>query len=263
MASNPHYEKEDYELNNEEDSSHHEQVSPERIFQIMRSRSLNMDSIKKLRTQSLGSEHIDVEIDDEEKIFEDDVRKELFDSIPEYPHSEDFQRVIITESSDPIDHDTILACRTLKKMIELREKWMSCHPYPPQDLDSDIKKSTMSLAGLDISAHGGNQSDAGSVKRKFSDLDPSTFRRRMPPEYNIFDAPLPPSTDKYRYEFQAGLIHIHHAAASASGSSQSIKSEPNKIASIFPVYTFDEFVRDFTTVNLSLTCVLLPLTNLI
>lgn len=248
MASNPHYEKADYSLHLEEDENHHEHVSPERIFQIMRSRSLNMDSSKKIRTQSMESENIGIEIDNEEKIIENDVRKELFEAIPEYPHSEDFQRVIITESTDPIDHDTILACRTLKKIIELREKWISCHPYPPQDLDTDIKKSTVSLAALDLSAHSNFSESGSSTKRKFSDLDLSTFRRRMPPEYNIFDGPLPPSTDKYSYDFQKGLIHIQYA-----GSHHPIEHEPNKIPSIFSVYSFEEFVRDFTAVSQALS----------
>jgi hypothetical protein len=44
-----------------------------------------------------------------------DVRIDLFESIPDpYPHSEDFQRVIITGTKDPVDHDTSHACTSLK-----------------------------------------------------------------------------------------------------------------------------------------------------
>ena len=41
-----------------------------------------------------------------------DPRSGLFGSIPEYPHSSDFQRVVITESGKS-DDDTIYACSEL------------------------------------------------------------------------------------------------------------------------------------------------------
>lgn len=53
-------------------------------------------------------------INDEDVLMGSDLRSGLFGSIPEYPHSSDFQRVIITESTDPVDRDTIEACRELK-----------------------------------------------------------------------------------------------------------------------------------------------------
>lgn len=37
--------------------------------------------------------------------------------------------------------------------MKLREKWLAAHPFPPQDLDTDIKRST-SLISLNSSSHG-------------------------------------------------------------------------------------------------------------
>lgn len=47
-------------------------------------------------------------------------------------------------------------------------------------------------------------------RRKYSDLDPSTFRRRMPPKYEVFDTPIPADTDMYTYDFQKGLITVQY-----------------------------------------------------
>jgi hypothetical protein len=52
-----------------------------------------------------GSEYHDVE---------EDPRAGLFEDIPEYPHSSEFQRVIITETAeDSVNMDTIEACKAL------------------------------------------------------------------------------------------------------------------------------------------------------
>jgi hypothetical protein len=65
-----------------------------------------------------------------------DVRDELFEAIPEpFYQVTDFQRVLITETRDDfLDNDTKLACEGLQACMDIREKWISEHPFPPQDL---------------------------------------------------------------------------------------------------------------------------------
>jgi hypothetical protein len=74
-----------------------------------------------------------------------DVRKELFEAIPEpYYESAEFRRVMIsTIKEDIIDIDTREACKSLDKCMKIREKWMSIHPFPPQDIPSSFADEDM------------------------------------------------------------------------------------------------------------------------
>mmetsp|Transcript_5524 Transcript_5524/g.5678 ORF Transcript_5524/g.5678 Transcript_5524/m.5678 type:complete len:192 (+) Transcript_5524:99-674(+) len=70
----------------------------------------------------------------------DDVRSRLFETIPlpsKLFNLDSFQRVRITDpEEEEIDKDTVDACLRLKTCMKLREKWISGHPYPPQDIRS-------------------------------------------------------------------------------------------------------------------------------
>jgi hypothetical protein len=86
--------------------------------------------------------------DDSDKkpfIHSPDVRKELFEAIPEpYYESAEFRRVMIsTIKEDIIDIDTREACKSLDKCMKIREKWMSIHPFPPQDIPSSFADEDM------------------------------------------------------------------------------------------------------------------------
>jgi hypothetical protein len=51
-------------------------------------------------------------------------------------------RVRITDpEEEEIDKDTVDACLRLKNCMKLREKWISGHPYPPQDIRSTFLPS--------------------------------------------------------------------------------------------------------------------------
>jgi len=61
--------------------------------------------------------------DGQENTEEHDVEvADLFESIPEpYPHSQDFRRLIITETNEPVGEEVKQSCNILKKCLFLRE----------------------------------------------------------------------------------------------------------------------------------------------
>lgn len=180
-------------------------------------------------SDSLTMIHLDSPEEREKIISEDindiDVRKELFDSIREYPHSTDFQRVIITETNDPIERDTIEASYNLKKCYDLREKWIRLHPYPPQDIHSELSSNISILSK--ISDH--------------TSLDPAAiYRRRQPPAYDIFqENPIIPSniSGNYEYNMENGVLGIYNITNI---------QEKQKVVDVL---SFDEFIQDFTTIR--------------
>lgn len=110
--------------------------------------------------------------------------------------------------------------------MNIREKYLSLHPFPPQDIDAECKMSqSASLESIG-----------------------STFRRRQPPEYDIFKHSLPPATTKYRYEFIDGLMRIFHNDDDETNEQVNNKRE-NMVDSVFPVYSFEEFVKDYNFVS--------------
>ena len=67
-----------------------------------------------------------------------DVRELLFDDIPlPYFVPTQYQRIQI-EELESVDDDSSDACRKLKRCLNLRDKWISRHPVPPQDLVRDF-----------------------------------------------------------------------------------------------------------------------------
>ena len=59
--------------------------------------------------------------------------RDLFPDYPEQflPEMQDFQRVIILNTPEPVDSDTLAACRQLRKAMKLRSKWMGV-PLDPE-----------------------------------------------------------------------------------------------------------------------------------
>ena len=74
-----------------------------------------------------------------------DVREELFEAIPEpITRPQLYQKVVITETGEEVDQDTLLACKQLKECLNLRKKWLGAHPPAPQNVSKsfdDIEKS--------------------------------------------------------------------------------------------------------------------------
>jgi hypothetical protein len=109
----------------------------------------------------------------------DEVRKHLFDAMPApYPHSNDYQKVTITELGDFADRDTINACKSLKRCMEMRQKYLAAHNF------SSATKPT--------------------IQRSLTD----NCSRRPQPEYDVFSRPLPPATNEYQIGWRNGVFSV-------------------------------------------------------
>eukprot|EP01041_Mallomonas_annulata_P010521 gene10521-21946_t len=185
-----------------------------------------------------------------------DIRLTLFEAAEPYPHPKDFQRVVITETGDALDDDTVLACKSIKKCLNLRNKWISSHPCPPQDhIYVDVKD-----------------------KVELSHLERKQFRRRSECEYDIFRRPVPVSTNKFRFEMHRGVMCIYDTlietttatsmdSDTGNPSNATICDNDSELAvsqvstpiittststppvNVFPVPPFEEFVEDFVFVS--------------
>lgn len=119
-------------------------------------------------------------------------------------------------------------------MVKLREKWISAHPVPPQDLTKFPDRSPTELEQFD------------------------EFRRRPEPPYDVFSEPLPGATSEYRLVKIGGIIYVfpnnNGSQKSSSlihqseGDAQSPVEERPK-DSLYPVGSFQEFVDDFHFVS--------------
>jgi hypothetical protein len=177
-----------------------------------------------------------------------DVREELFDAIPEpFYQVTDFQRVIITETQDDFsDPDTKVACDGLKTCMNLRDKWISEHPFPPQDL-SGFQGEAPLISG-----------STTPVRRASERKDPHEFRRRANCPYSIFDQPLPQfdHTDRYKCKLFRGVMSVIRIDKPDPDNDDGTDSEKPEVEdwtkSVHSVRTFDEFVTDFQKVYFSL-----------
>jgi hypothetical protein len=123
-----------------------------------------------------------------------DVREALFESIPEpYPHTINFQKVIITDADDAVDQDTIFVCKSIKECLTLREKYISKHPIPPQDLDDLVPDNPIS---------------SPSLMRSITRNSTNDYRRRHAPNYDVFTCPLPPSTKNLKFSLVKGIVSV-------------------------------------------------------
>jgi hypothetical protein len=247
------------------------------------------------------------EEDDQEDTVTKDLRKALFESIPEpYAHSTNFQRVTISDAGEEMDGDTKSALAKLKNCLALRDKWINAHPFPPQDVARTFSTTSEPSSperpqrkGTASSLGGGGGSGAGSVTGE--------YRRRLPPTYDVFNAPLPHTIHHLRYKMIDGVVRVQvmpNQGESGSGGSshvgmslnsdsreevglsegmagmnvssnganstetaaesselaaaariaESIKKQEDEnidwSKSMFPVFTFKEFVDDYITVRM-------------
>lgn len=111
-----------------------------------------------------------------------DMRKELFVREPMFERNTAFQRVNITELEEREDDDTVSACQSLKKALELRQKWIVPRveyqeEIPPRD---DVYQSE----------------------------EVSRFGARPEPWYDPLYHPVPESAPHLRYEMVNGVIQV-------------------------------------------------------
>lgn len=166
----------------------------------------------------LGEESDNVELDGEATVGTEkteDYRKHLFEAIPApYPHPTEYQRVIITEIEEDVDRDTKTACATLKRCLDLREKYMREHRI--EEGPAKVKKET------------------GSPR-----VQNTQFRRRAEPEYNVFDRQLPARSEEYTPVWSGGVCRVFRRGEEGG--------DP-----ILGVIPFDEFIVDYNYVRQSI-----------
>lgn len=239
---------------------------------LMKQRTLKrISNMNRERSASNLNVDSDDEDDDPSKESEPfihlpDVRKELFEAIPEpYYESTEFRRVIITNLKETSgDSDSKEACKLLQKCMKIREKWISAHPFPPQDIPDSFYEY---------------QSPSSPSKRKGIALAGDEFRRRSVPPYEVFEFPVPQGTTDLEYKMVNGVVLVRKIQEQKSesqkakvdlfiassddydpileesdyrvASREALKVDPNKEwnSSIFPVGTFDEFIHDFLHVR--------------
>jgi len=188
-------------------------ISTERVPSIDAGYVAN--SPKKFMYSFLGEDNPDLNTSRASTMSNEDIRDELFESIPEpYEYSKDFRRVIITEIDEEVDEDTKRARINLKKCLDLREKYISQHPPAPQDqvTEFDIVENQPPL-------------------RYTTDK----FRRRKDPPYNVFSRPMIEKDTTKKYKMLNGVIII----------SNDDETESN----LFPVSSFQDYANDFKVLH--------------
>ena len=150
-----------------------------------------------------------------------DARDHLFEAIPDpYPHSTKFQRVIISESGEDVDTDTLKSCKVLDTCMGLREKWLA-------DCSPPLRMTTSAVDGVEKSPVCALQDGERG------------FRRRPHISYNVFDRKVPESSDDYSYMMVRGVFEVRRigSVADLDGADCIARS-------------FEDFISDFTTVSL-------------
>ena len=175
---------------------------------------------------------------------ERDVRDSLFADIPQpYTYSTDFQRVIVTETADPADPETKIAVAMIKTAISLRSKFVCHHPPPPQDdpLRADSAPSTP-MAGPPVKAH------------------PDDYRRRPVPRYDVFGKAVPQFVCDMTFAMRNGVFEIFPSGEQEragdgegeqkhSSAGQLLQHSIRSATNIFPVPSFEEFLKDYMTLR--------------
>ena len=188
--------------------------------------SLHNQSSSLLATVTDVSSDEDEMEDSDEEVQNENVQTAFFQSLAaSYAISTDFQRVLISKTGDSVDPDTTVACTILHKCMKIREKWLGAHPGPPQDKE---EAEHLPLG----SPRGGGK--GGSMYRRRADL-----------KYDVFGEELPSSvSDKCEAHMSNGVMTIVplNTATTTEESSASTTS-------LYPVYSFDEYVQDFNTVK--------------
>ncbi|KAJ1428056.1 hypothetical protein B484DRAFT_450050 [Ochromonadaceae sp. CCMP2298] len=176
-----------------------------------------------------------------------DLRTALFESIPEpYPHTLQFQRVLITTTSEEeADPDTRSACRGLRECLAIRRKWIGAHPPPPQDADSHFPPEPDS-----------------PIRPGRKNSDPKNYRRRLPPKYDIFEQPLPAAASRdLLFNMVGGVMMVTTALGSPEcgkvAGETGVEGVDEKGAGVgagegstlFPVFSYAEFVADYFVIR--------------
>lgn len=267
----------------------------ERILQAKRERSgSNLSALDRVADRTPRVAIAELALDDDNSDDDDDdgeeggdganndLRKALFEAIPEpYPHTLNYQRVIISDAGDPLDPDTRDACKKLKQCMAIREKWIGAHPFPPQDIVKDSPSQHLpDITSPERPVRNGSKKIKGDVD----------YRRRLPPTYEIFDVPLPPTIGHLRFKMVAGVVWVQSVAPTppvtndsqgdfavglsittessteipghgqaATGQSKSVFEEEGSgepgvevidwSTSLYPVPSFKEYVQDYTFVS--------------
>lgn len=176
-----------------------------------------------------------------------DVREELFQIHDAYPHSTDFQRVIITEAngthvedcfvifliliilhvmfSDALDEEEIRSCKVLKRCVELREKYIAQHPSPPQDVIPNKELRVVAAP---------------------SPIKKNEYRRRQDPEYDVFSRRVPDRLESLEYVMVNGVMKVSDVLG--EGMVRPIPGQA-PASERFSVPSFSEFVVDFDYVR--------------
>lgn len=158
------------------------------IKTVARSRGPSLHSLadfRELERKNSGDFKI---LTHESDLKDDSDLQNLFSApLEAYPHSTDYQRVIITETGESIDRDTISACKSIKKCKELREKYIQAH----------------NLASAQRPA----------LQRSLTD----NFSRRPQPEYDIFSRSLPNSTNDFTLSWINGVFNVKKLTPNENG----------------------------------------------
>jgi hypothetical protein len=154
---------------------------------------------------------------------------DMFTSIPLPQHlSSDFQRVTISNASESVDPDTIIACKTLLKCMKLREKWQAGY-LPVTNLPSEveiIRPTKISMSSF---------------------RDGSNYWRRPEPIYDLFNKSIPPGTKQFSYEMINGVTHVYLKNTTATSATDPSSSSNRQ--QLFTALSFEQFVNDFITVS--------------
>lgn len=236
-------------------------------------RSSRVDKLSKEVIDDLGEDYDEDDDEDDKDGSRNDLRKALFESIPEpYPHTTNYSRVCISDPGDPVDFDTKDACAKLKMCMDVRNKWIGAHPYPPQDLENAFPSEP--------------SSPERPVTRKGK--PELNFRRRDPPTYEVFGTPLPHSLHNLHFKMVKGVVMVQNTNAAedllqaspvglvlTSDEMESTvqaldrslnlsQDEQDKVKypglaedsdgldwskSVYPVYDYKEYVKDYYSVS--------------
>jgi hypothetical protein len=135
---------------------------------------------------------------------------------------EEYQRIIITETSEDTEEDTIYSCQTLHKCMSLRKKWIS-------DLDA---VTVTNKEGLLLPP-----ALACIVEEEMNDLPPVSYQNILHREPSV-------ATKAYTSHMVEGVTHVFDVTSAQR---------------IFAVPSFSDFVKDYLTVSPSLPRLSLPL----
>ena len=130
-------------------------------------------------------------------------------------------------NKDDIDEDAMHSCKILRKCMDIRHKYISAHPIPPQDMTPAVETLSLTTAPIINSGFSSPKRDTNNI-----------FRRRQDPEYDVFKRVVPDRLEGHSYRFGADGLFSVHCTASA---------DPER--SLYPVTSFAEFVTDFEYVR--------------